>query len=247
MHCGKILNSMNKSNNNNNNLNIDFENAFSLSSKNFSHKELLHMLQNGSIAEKQIAALELDSVDSISDAKIVLSNLTGCDGKIREATALKIKELILKQISSKNFFAKIGADKFADGTIDINANICRLVIDSAALLIEYPTFAKLYTDKIVHIAQDSLEELDKFIFKDKKYVINKQLFKLYWCLEALSIFYNYADTDTLNQILLKSSSQIEYTIREKAALVCMKSKKFKEIAKKLKKDDNYYVRNIFIS
>jgi len=238
---------MNNFKNENENLNNDFEKAFLLSSKEFSHEELLYMLSSGNIAERQIAALEFDFVNSQNDAIAIVENLTGCDGKIREAVAMKIKEIMLTQTSSRKYFAKIGAEKFADGTIDINANICRLVIDSASLLITETNFAQQYTNKIIQIAKNALIELDKFIFRDKKYVINKQLFKLYWCLEALSIFYNYAESDVLEQILIKSSNQNEYTIREKAALVCFKSNKFDTIARKLRNDDNYYVRNIFTS
>ena len=45
-------------------------------------------------------------------------------------------------------------------------------------------------NEILKFINDSFKELDKFIFRDKKYVINKQLFKLYWSLEALKILGN---------------------------------------------------------
>ena len=42
--------------------------------------------------------------------------------------------------------------------------------------------------QILDFIYEAFEALDNFIFRDKKYVINKQLFKLYWCLEAIKIF-----------------------------------------------------------
>lgn len=238
---------MNYTKNNHENLNKEFENAYGLNSKNFSHQELVLMLKDGNIAQKQIAALKFDYVKNEEDAKAILQNLTGCDGKIREAVALKINELLTSDITCRKIFAQISSNKFADGTIDINANICRLVVDSSILLINFKEFSKEYTDKIITFATQALSELDKFIFKDKKYVINKQLFKLYWCLEVLSAFYNYADSKVLEKILVKSSEQSEYTIREKTALVCKKSGMFNNIKDKLLNDDNYYVRQIFTS
>ena len=80
------------------------------------------------------------------------------------------------------------AEVFANASIDINANICRLVIDSVAILKKDSEFSEKYLNKILMFIKEAFIEIDKFIFRDKKYVINKQLFKLYWCLEALKLF-----------------------------------------------------------
>ena len=86
--------------------------------------------------------------------------------------------------------------------------------------------------------------MDKFIFRDKKYVINKQLFKLYWCLEALGEFYDYADEKTLADITEKCANLKEYTIREKTAQIILKSNKFPQLKERLMNDENYYVRQV---
>lgn len=227
-------------------LDTNFNLACSLCERNFSKDELINMLQNGNIPEKQIAALMFDNLNNEHDANVLISNLTGCDGKIREAIALKINSLLNKNESNKKIFADICAEKFADATVDINANICRLIIDSAVILKNYDNFSKKYTDLIIKKTNDALQELDKFIFRDKKYIINKQLFKLYWCLEALSDFYPFTDEKTLSDILEKCANQQEYTIREKAAKIVAKSDKFDKLRKKLINDENYYVREIFL-
>lgn len=223
----------------------DFENAFHLSEKHFSHEELISLLKGGSIREKQIAALKLDYVENEDDVKAILNNLTGCDGKIREAVGYKINKLLSEDIEVRKLFAPLCAETFADATIDINANICRLAVDSAVLLKNNTDFGKEYSKKIVKYALEALDELEKFIFRDKKYVINKQIFKLYWCLEGINYFWDFIDNNVLEEILTKSSNRDEYTIREKTAQAVISSNKFPNLRKKLINDENYYVRNLF--
>ena len=227
----------------NTSLDENFDLACELSEKEFTHNELLKMLNNGNIAECQIAALKFDKVESDIDALALMNNLTGCDGKIREAVALRINQLIVSNPETREFFNFPLV--FADATIDINANICRLVVDSAKLLKEDADFTQIYLQRILEFTQEAFDELDKFIFRDKKYVINKQLFKLYWCLETLQNFYMDIEKTTLEAILNKGAEQNEYTIREKVAQVVKLSKCFPELGEKLKFDENYYVRAVF--
>lgn len=225
-------------------LDTNFELACKMSEKSFTHDELIYMLKNGNIPEKQFSALNFDYVKNTEDAYALLNNLTGCDGKIREAVAFRINSILINDTMSRKIFSEISAKTFADATIDINANICRLIVDSAELLINYNNFSIEYTNRIVDYANEALNELDKFIFKDKKYTINKQLFKLYWSLEALIKFNHFADDKILKDILERSSSQSEYTIREKTAQILVNSSKFDDIKEKLINDENYYVKQI---
>ena len=179
----------------NTSLDENFDLACELSEKEFTHQELLKMLEVGNIAERQIAALKFDKVENDVDALALMNNLTGCDGKIREAVALRINQLLTSNIEARAFFNYPLV--FADATIDINANICRLVVDSAKLLKADAEFSKIYLERILEFTKQAFEELDKFIFRDKKYVINKQLFKLYWCLETLQNYYMEIDNTKL--------------------------------------------------
>lgn len=228
-------------------LDTNFEQACALCEQTFSHAELVSMLISGNIPQKQIAALKFDKVETEEDAKALLNNLTGCDGKIREAVAMKIYQVLCENLNSRNIFSKLDPSVFADATIDINANICRLVVDSVRILKPDTSFAKEYTENILKYTLQALDELDKFIFRDKKYVINKQLFKLYWCLEALKYFYEMVDENIMLEILKRSSAQNEYTVREKAAEIAVLSEKFKCIQKELENDSNYYVRAVFLN
>ena len=89
--------------------------------------------------------------------------------------------------------------------------------------------------------------MDSVIFRDKKYVINKQLFKLYWCLEALKLFVDKIDCQKLLKILERASKEKEYTIREKIAQILLLTNNtvFEQLKNTLKSDENYYVREVF--
>ena len=233
--------------NTNTNTDVNIEEAYSMSECTYSHSELCDMLKFGNIQEKQIAALKLVRVNNTEEACILLNNLTGCDGKIREAIAFKINLLISNSDETKDIFAQIAAETFANATIDINANICRLITNSANMLKEYTIFSKTYSSLIVKYTNEALNELDKFIFRDKKYVINKQLFKLYWCLEALIYFQNNVNENTILEILTRCINLQEYTIREKCAQIVANSNKFSSIKEILENDKNYYVKQVFKS
>ncbi len=227
------------------NNNPDFILACELFEKKFSHSDLIDMLKNGGIPEKQFSALKLDVLNNVEEGKILISNLTGCDGKIREAVALKINQLLTADNSIADLL--IYPEIFASASIDINANICRLVIDSVSILKQNKKFSEIYLNKIVLLITEAFDEIDKFIFKDKKYVINKQLFKLYWCLDALKLFVNDIEENILLKILERASEEKEYTIREKIAQICTltTSDAFAPLINKLKNDENYYVKAVF--
>ena len=226
------------------NLNSDYKIACELSEKILSHDEMIEMLKKGNIPQKQFAALNLDCIKNEEEGQILINNLTGCDGKIREAVALKINQLLNANPNKISQYIYLYPEVFADASIDINANICRLVIDSVGVLKNNNNFSQKYLDRILEFIQQTFEEIDKFIFRDKKYVINKQLFKLYWCLESLKLFVNDIPKDTLLNILKRASQEKEYTIREKVAqiLILLNDDIFVPLKEMLCEDENYYVK-----
>ncbi len=226
--------------------NQDYKKAIELCEGNYTHNDLISFLKNGNTIERQFAALNLTTVNSNSEANTLMSNLVGVDGKIREAAALKIAELT--KIHSKKFADKINYKLLSQATIDIDGNVCRLAIISAVNLIEDKNFSKFYANEMITIIQNALDEMSKFTFRDKKYKINKQIFKIYWCIEALIDFNPYCNFQKLQQIVEKCSNLPEYTIREKCAkLICTLPNNdiLKTIKNTLKHDENYYVRKIF--
>lgn len=233
---------MNLNSENNNDENTAYTRACELSNLSLSHEEMMGLLKNGNIPEKQFAALTLDCINSIDEGKILIGNLTGCDGKIRESVALKINNLLAENKNMANYlnFPEI----FALASIDINSNICRLVIDSVDIMKDLPDFKEKYLNIILKYIEETFRALDKFIYRDKKYVINKQLFKLYWCLESLKLFVKDIEKNKLFEILARAAEEKEYTIREKVAQILnlINDRIFFDLKEKLRKDENYYVR-----
>lgn len=219
-------------------LNENFTKALCLMDENIPHEKILSMLNCGNIVQKQIAALKIDCLYSKDEALTLAKNLTGCDGKIREATALKINEFCKRY--PQFFNSNEIADIFLQAVIDVNSNVCRNII---------PIISKLdikdyFIPKLLDMTQNLIDEVEKFDLQDGKYKVNKEVFKLYWCLETIFELFDYIGTKPLKSILKRTQNIEDYTIREKTAKILSKNFADKDldlIRKKLKEDKNYYV------
>ena len=221
----------------------DFNTALNIYENDYSHTDLITLLKNGSDVEKQIAALKLDKINSQKEADILMDNLTGCDGKIREAVSFRLKEFIL---DNPQFFTKY-SDIFIEAVIDINGNICRNTIYALQYLQEYNEFCHAFCKKLTKKTIPLAEKVKEFDIQEGKYKINKEIFKLYWYLETIYEFSNFFEKQDLKQIILQTKDIAEYTIREKTAKILSKIEKdveLKQIQQKLKNDSNYYVRRL---
>lgn len=225
-------------------LDENFKQALNLFEKNLTTAELFTLLNTGNIVQKQIAALKLDHIENSEQAKILVNNLTGQDGKIREAVALKIYELISAG-HDKYFFDQSIYDTFLTAIIDVNSNVCRNIIASLKFLQKNNDFCTYFIEKLIDLTQNLIKIVKKFDFQEGKYKINKEVFKLYWCLETIYEFTDYMPFDDLKNILFQTKSIDEYTIREKTAKILAKIRndnELSEIRNQLKHDKNYYVR-----
>ena len=223
----------------------NFNTALSLYQNDYPHQSLIEMLKNGNIIEKQIATLKLTNINSQNDAEALISNLTGQDGKIREAVSFKIKEFMNNKNYLPYFYSIKNYDIFLDAIIDINGNICRNTISAITNMKNNKEFCKHFCQKLTGLTQKLIDKISTFDLQDGKYKVNKEVFKLYWCLETIYIFYDKVDMPTLKSILLKTKSIQDYTIREKTAKILSKNFQDNDLIKireELKKDKNYYVR-----
>lgn len=224
------------------NLEANFNAAMNLSSKRHEYQELLDLLSSDKIVEKQIAALKLNEIKSQSDAKILVSNLTGQDGKVREAVAFKINELAQNPDYLQHFLKNDIFEILLDGVMDINGNVCRMVVSSK--FFENEVFCDFLCaelpERIMRIIND-IKELDLCA---KQYVVSKRNFQLYWALEALYNIINMVDFDKIKDILEFCADFYDYTIREKTAKIVSKldNPQVQEMKEKLMNDENYYVR-----
>ena len=226
-------------------LDENFTQALNLYEQEYSHEEIVEFLASGNIVQKQIAALQLDTVKSTEDAKILLSNLTGQDGKIREAVSLRLKEFMSDKQLIGYFDGISNYQIFLDSIIDINANICRNVISAISNLKNNTEFCKMFCSGLSKMTKNYLDIVEKFNFQEGKYKVNKEVFKLYWCLETIYEFYDKINFEELKEIIKRAKSIQEYTIREKAAKILSRNfedPELEKIRQELKNDNNYYVR-----
>jgi hypothetical protein len=226
-------------------LDENFKQALKFYETNYSHQQLIDMLKHCNVVQKQIAALRLDAITSKSDAKILTDNLTGQDGKIREAVSLKLKEFMADSTLINYFKDTDCYKKFLDAIIDINGNICRNIISAVSNLKNDENFCSIFCPKLLNLTSKLTDTVSQFDFSDGKYKVNKEAFKLYWCLETIYVFFDCFNIEELKPILMKTKNIGEYTIREKTAKILtnnFEDKDLSQIKAELKNDSNYYVR-----
>lgn len=238
-------NNLNFNNNYYATLDENFNEALNLVNQKFSHSELITLLANGNIPQKQIAALRLDTVNSKDEAQILLNNLTGQDGKIREVVSLRINEF-MNIPETRAYFSNLDCEKiFLEAIIDINGNICRNIISAISHLKNSDKFCKNFLPSLTQNTKNLIEKVKTFDIQDGKYKINKEVFKLYWYLETIFSFYDKILFQDLKQILLSAKNIQDYTIREKVAKILslnFNDNDLEHAKKELKNDPNYYVR-----
>lgn len=225
---------------NESNLEPDFNTAIRMSLRQYDYRELIGFLTSDKIVERQIAALELNEIKSEEDAFILASNLVGQDGKIREATAFKVNELVKNSTFSDFFIGEKFFSLFLEGIMDINGNVCRQIVG----LTDIKAFGEYLSQKLPERINELLIEIDKIDKMSKQYAISKRNFQLYWCLEALYNIIDITDFEKIKEILLITGEFYDYTIREKTARILTKleNPELNGLKKKLKHDDNYYVK-----
>lgn len=217
----------------------NFDDSFKFFERELTQEELYAFLKTGNLAEKQLACIRIEKCTSEEEAQILMENLTGIDGKVREAVSFKLRSFTAQR--PELFLKKEFYDIFLEAIIDINGNICRNVITSLETLKNNPEFCIYFIEKIANNAQNVLQKIENFNYKDRKYVTNKEVFKLYWYLETLSIFKALPEEKIL-PLLVRSAKIEEYTIREKiAALLSKLPPHAAENFKGLNYDNNFYV------
>lgn len=226
-------------------LDENFKQALNLCENNYSHSELLEFLQSGNIVQKQLSALKLETINSQNEAQILVSNLVGQDGKIREAVSLRLNEFMSNPKTLVYFETPENYQIFLAAIIDINGNICRNVIGAISHLKDNENFCNQFCQELVILTKNLLAKIEKDDFFEGKYKVNKEVFKLYWCLETIYVFWDKIEFEDLKEIILRTKDIQEYTIREKAAKILTRNFSDPELLKAkevLKNDSNYYVR-----
>lgn len=223
----------------------NFNTALNIHTNNYPHDYLMNLLNNGSVAQKQAAALKIQYIRNKNDADIFMENLTGCDGKIREAVSFRLQEFILQ---SPELFETY-TDIFLEAIIDINGNICRNTLNAIKKLKNHKKFTCEFSQKLAEKTLELAKNVEKINLQDGKYKINKEVFKLYWSLETTCEFIEFIDKTQIIEILDITKDINDYTIREKTAKIIAKISDYPEISlicQQLLQDQNYYVRRVLV-
>ncbi len=232
-------------------INIAIERALEIIQKPYEKNEILSLLENGDEFEKPVAIMSLESLCNKKEADLLINNLTGCDGRIREASALKISEFLKNSEIAPYFFDERSLETILNGIMDINPNVGRALIDGIK---ECQPLQKLILPKLIDRILNIIEKLkalsdtpyaDNKLKNTKNHAKNKIVFNLYWALEALyyTDFNNFTQEKLLD-ILNFTSGYIDYTIREKTAKILSKmNEQPSDLLQKLKNDKNFYVKN----
>ena len=217
----------------------DFDGCCKFFESDLSQDELYDRLKHGTIAEKQLSCVRIESCGNAEQAEILMNNLTGIDGKVRETVSFKLKTFVAAR--PELFLRQDFYDIFLDAIIDINGNICRNIICALEPLTSDSTFCEYFIENVIQRALAVTSTIENFEYKDRKYVTNKEVFKLYWYLETLGIF-SEIPAEELFPLLERTSKIEEYTIREKTARLLSKlPPEMAEMLDGLNFDNNFYV------
>jgi len=242
----------------------NFNTALNMSLNDYDYSSLINFLNSDKIVEKQIAVLKLTEIRSAKDADLLVSNLVGQNGKIREVVSFKINELIKNPDFTELFLSEKNYEIFMQAVKDINGNVCRQIVEVVVFLKNnhdlssrsgIPArqqevdcdFSEYFCKILLENIENSWAEIKTLDLRDKKYVLSKYNFQLYWCLEVLFDFVDMIEFKRLKKILLEIGEFYDYTIREKVAKILTKvdNPELSELKEKLKNDENYYVRRYF--
>ncbi len=222
-----------------------FEKAFVLCNKTLEMEDVVNILEGSDDVEKQIALLQISDIENKMQAELVVRHLTGQDGPVREAAALKIRELLLEKKSLlmdfENFYTV-----YVDAVCDVNPNISRFVIEFLPLLKNRKLLYETLLSKIGQIYQ-RIDNPDKA----QKNFLTVRLFNLYWLLEAIGTLMKYdregLDFEHLLVFLDRALNFNDYTIDEKVAriITLVEFSGAEGLKKKLLSTGNFYVKRYF--
>ncbi len=226
------------------------EKAANVVQKSYKKEEIAAILKSDDELEKPIAIMSIEKIEDKTTADLLIDNLIGCDGRIREASAVKISEFLQNSETCIYFLDEKSIEIILDGIMDINPNVGRSLIDGIKECKQLQTLLQPHLINKIEKIITKLKEISESPFKEnrlnnrKNHAKNKIMFNLYWALEALYFTDLGNDSDKLFDILSFTSSIFDYTIREKAAKILSKMKNPPSVLlHKLKNDENFYVKN----
>lgn len=210
--------------------------------ENYSHDDLINELSKDNDLKKQFCIIEIKKLNSQKEADLLVGNLTGKSGPIRETVSFKILELIKQAEFSKYFQKKEILDVFVKAITDINPSVSRNTVE----IIKYTDNAQYLYESLIKEINKTLNEMGD-VYQTRSYDTNKKNFNLYWNIEAIiNIACKIQTEQEFVEILKRTALSNDYTIREKtakaASILSKKDERYKTVINMLLNDDNVYVR-----
>lgn len=217
--------------------------ACELCERDFSHEELIEVIKTDNDLEKQICILKLKEVRSQQEADLLIHNLTNHHGIIREAIAIKVNEFMKDERYSGYFQTDSILRTVLDAVIDMNPNICRLIMEVLPFVADKLKFFNALYSRAVEVINDA-STMNR---RKTGYIYSKKVFKIFWYLEAVAElgYFESQNEPQIQELLEKAHKFDDYTIREKAAkIVFLIGEKYNLSTLKtaLEQDENYFVR-----
>ena len=166
--------------------------VFNIYSLSYCEEDIFKHLNNPEEKDviKVAYILKLESIDCCEKAFLFLSNLTGHDGKVREACAFKFFQFISNENYCKYFQNEKCYEIILKGIIDINPNVCRIIIDCLKFLEDKAFFKREIERRLALSKKEYKKLLNRTIQAKKSYQLNKFAFAIYWDKKALEMILN---------------------------------------------------------
>lgn len=212
----------------------------------FSHEDLINELSKNNDLKKQFCIIEIKKLNSQKEADLLVENLTGKSGPIRETVSFKILELIKQDEFCKYFQREEILNVFVKAVTDINPSVSRNTVE----IIQYVNNCQYIYEALIKEINKTLNEIGD-IYKPRSYDTNKKNFNLYWNIEAIiNIAPKIQADDEFIEILKQTANSNDYTIREKtakaASVLSLQNEKYKSVINILSNDNNIYVQKYLL-
>jgi hypothetical protein len=218
--------------------------AISYCEEELQHSDLINELSKENDIKKQLCIIEIKQINSQEEANLLVYNLTGKSGPIREVCSFKILDLIENENYNHYFQTKEIIDVITKGITDINPMVSRNMVE----VVKFIKDSDYLINNIISEINNTISEMED-IKQNRSYELNKKNFNLYWNMEALIALSNKITlTDEVINIINFIAKSNDYTVREKAAkfISFFDNKEiFSNLIQTLKNDENIYVNKYF--
>ena len=218
--------------------------AISYCEEELQHSDLINELSKENDIKKQLCIIEIKQINSQEEANLLVYNLTGKSGPIREVCSFKILDLIENEKYNHYFQTKEIIDVITKGITDINPMVSRNMVE----VVKFIKDSDYLINNIISEINTTMSEMED-VKRNRSYELNKKNFNLYWNMEALIALSNKITlTDEIINIVNFIAQSNDYTVREKAAKFISffdNNEIFSNLIQTLKNDENIYVNKYF--